>query len=152
QGLSMFDSRQQLVICNKQYAAMYGLSNDLLKAGTPVRAIFEARSALGNYPSSQDYIADRIKKVSSRNSFCTIDKLRDGRVISITHQPMDNGGWVAIHQDITTQERIEAELARMAHFDALTGLANRALFLEKVNEALVRMQRFGEHFAVLMMD
>ena len=62
------------------------------------------------------------------------------------------GGWVAIHQDITSQKRAEAELAHMARYDALTGLANRALFMEKANEALARMRAVGEGFSVLMLD
>ena len=152
QGLCMFDSRQQLVVCNKQYAAMYNFTTDQLKVGTPVRDILEAREAFVICPSSEEYIADRLHKVSSGNSFCTVDKLLDGRTICITHQGMENGGWVAIHQDITSQKRIEAELAHMARYDALTGLANRTLFLEKVNEALARMRRFGEQFSVLMID
>ena len=66
---------------------------------------------------------------------------------------MDNGGWVAVHQDITAQKRAEAELAHMARYDALTGLANRALFLEKVNErAHSHGRRHDEPFSVLMLD
>jgi diguanylate cyclase (GGDEF)-like protein len=44
------------------------------------------------------------------------------------------------------------QLAHMARHDALTGLANRTLFLEKVAEALARMRRQGDTFAVLMLD
>ena len=69
QGLCMFDGRQQLVVCNKQYAAMYNLTTDQLKAGTPLRVILEARVALGMCPSSVDYVAERIDKVSCGNSF-----------------------------------------------------------------------------------
>src|SRR5215212_9324798 len=151
QGLSMFDQHEQLVVCNKQYAAMYDLSPDQVKPGTPARAIIEARAARGIY-QSEGVITDRLGKLSSGNSFCTMDTLRDGRVVSIAHQRMDNGGWVAIHQDITAQKGIEAELAHMARYDALTGLANRTLFLERVNEALARVNQSGDCFAVLMID
>jgi diguanylate cyclase (GGDEF)-like protein len=44
------------------------------------------------------------------------------------------------------------QLAHMARHDALTGLANRTLFLEKADEALARMRRKGDTFAVLMLD
>ena len=44
------------------------------------------------------------------------------------------------------------ELAYMARCDALTGLANRTLFMEKANDALARMQRYGERFSILMLD
>jgi diguanylate cyclase (GGDEF)-like protein len=44
------------------------------------------------------------------------------------------------------------QLAHMARHDALTGLPNRTLFLEKAAEALARMRRNGDTFAVLMLD
>jgi diguanylate cyclase (GGDEF)-like protein len=56
---------------------------------------------------------------------------------------------VAIHQDITLQKRVEAELAHMARYDSLTGLANRAVFLDQINEAL---RHGGTRFSVLMLD
>ena len=108
--------------------------------------------AAGASPASRSYAIDRIKDMSVGHDYSIIDHLRDGRVIAINHQRMDNGGWVAVHQDITAQKRVEAELAHMARYDALTGLANRALFLEKVNEALARMTSHGQPFSVLMLD
>ena len=120
--------------------------------GTPARDILEARVASGASPASRSYAADRIKDMSVGKDYSIIDHLRDGRVIAINHQRMDNGGWVTVHQDITAQKRVEAELAHMARYDALTGLANRALFLEKVSEALARMESQGEPFSVLMLD
>jgi diguanylate cyclase (GGDEF)-like protein len=79
-------------------------------------------------------------------------ELRDGRTVAISLQAMDGGGWVSIHQDITAQKSIEAELERLARHDVLTGLAQRSLFTEKVGAALARMRRHGEAFSVLMLD
>lgn len=151
-GISMFDKQQRLVVVNKQYAAMYSLDPDLLKPGVPAREILEARVASGASPASRSYAEDRIKEMAVGKNYSVIDYLRDGRVIAINHQRMSNGGWVAVHQDITAQKRVEAELAHMARYDALTGLANRALFLEKVNDALARQANDGEPFSVLMLD
>jgi diguanylate cyclase (GGDEF)-like protein len=44
------------------------------------------------------------------------------------------------------------QLARMARYDVLTGLANRMLFMERVDEALARMRDHQEEFAVLLLD
>jgi diguanylate cyclase (GGDEF)-like protein/PAS domain S-box-containing protein len=54
--------------------------------------------------------------------------------------------------DVT--ERIESEqrIQHMAHHDALTGLANRVLFLKSVDEALARMKRHGDRFNILLLD
>src|SRR5262245_26336823 len=65
---------------------------------------------------------------------------------------MSDEGWVEIHQDITAQKRAEAELAHMARYDSLTGLANRALFTENASDAVVRMRERGEGFSVLLLD
>ena len=39
----------------------------------------------------------------------------------------------------------------MAHYDLLTGLANRALFLERTEEAGGRLRQHGEVFSVLLL-
>jgi diguanylate cyclase (GGDEF)-like protein/PAS domain S-box-containing protein len=54
--------------------------------------------------------------------------------------------------DVTERRRSEAQIYHMAHHDALTGLANRVLFLKSVDEALARMRRFGDHFNILVLD
>ena len=152
QGLSMFDSEQRLLICNKQYMEMYDLKPEMAKPGTLIRTLIEARTAAGKTSESERQITERIKHISEGQAFHAVNSLPDGRFISISTQRMNNGGWVAIHQDITAQKHAEAKLAHMARYDALTGLANRALFMEKATEAIARMRRLGDCFSVLMLD
>jgi diguanylate cyclase (GGDEF)-like protein len=153
QGLTMFDEQKRLIVCNKQYAEMYRLAPEQTRPGTQLQAILEARVASGTAPDGvPDYISSRLERASRPSSSLTINELRDGRTICVTHQTMNGRGWVAIHQDITLQKRIEADLARMARYDDLTGLANRALFMETANQALVRMREQGQGFSILMID
>jgi diguanylate cyclase (GGDEF)-like protein len=149
QGLAMFDSAQRLVVCNRRYTEMYDLAPEHTRPGTALRTILETRVARGCSPARADFIDGSLARVALNQSYTTVDELRDGRVLSISHQLMDNGGWVAIHQDITLQKRVEAELAHMARYDPLTGLANRAVFLDEINEAL---RHGGARFSVLMLD
>ena len=46
----------------------------------------------------------------------------------------------------------EARMAHMAHHDALTGLPNRALFHERLQQAIDRAERGGTLFALLYID
>jgi diguanylate cyclase (GGDEF)-like protein len=46
----------------------------------------------------------------------------------------------------------QAELAHRAHHDPLTGLANRALFGERLDEAVHRHREHGRQFALLVID
>jgi diguanylate cyclase (GGDEF)-like protein len=65
---------------------------------------------------------------------------------------MEYGGWLTTHADVTELQRIEAQLAYLAHHDSLTGLANRLAFHERMDEALQRLAREGEYFCILLVD
>lgn len=49
-------------------------------------------------------------------------------------------------------ERTQANLYRLAHYDALTGLPNRLLFLDRLNQAMVQAQRNERLVAVMLLD
>jgi diguanylate cyclase (GGDEF)-like protein/PAS domain S-box-containing protein len=60
---------------------------------------------------------------------------------------------VGTHADITARKEMEERLRHMALHDALTGLANRTLCLERIERALARSKRNEEsRFAVLFID
>jgi diguanylate cyclase (GGDEF)-like protein len=152
QGLCMFDAHHRLVTWNNRYAEMYGLGPEATRSGASYRDIVAARLASGNLPVGVESIVTSLQHDIALPDACTIEKLADGRIVSVNRRSMSDRGWVEIHQDITSQKRAEAELAHMARYDALTGLANRALFTEKANDALARMRDRGKGFSVLMLD
>jgi diguanylate cyclase (GGDEF)-like protein/PAS domain S-box-containing protein len=60
--------------------------------------------------------------------------------------------YVAVFSDITDRKRSEQELRYLADYDMLTGLSNRAHFIERLNYALGRSQGDGARIAVLFLD
>ncbi|MCR6661240.1 MAG: EAL domain-containing protein [Asticcacaulis sp.] len=54
--------------------------------------------------------------------------------------------------DLTEQKQAEARIAHLAHYDPLTGLANRALFTREMDAALSRVQRHDRKVALLCLD
>jgi diguanylate cyclase (GGDEF)-like protein len=61
-------------------------------------------------------------------------------------------GRVMSFRDVTDRKRLEDELAYRAFHDPLTGLANKALFQDRLDHALTRLERSGSHLAVLFID
>jgi diguanylate cyclase (GGDEF)-like protein/PAS domain S-box-containing protein len=78
---------------------------------------------------------------------------RDMEVVlrNLVHDPAV-GGVVVNHRDITARKALEAELMQRAFHDSLTGLANRALFSDRLAHALARSRRSPDRLAVLFVD
>ena len=110
QGLAMFDAEQRLIVCNKRYADMYGLTPEQVQRGTTVRQILEYRIASGLYHvrDTQGFVnswTNVFGEVSSR-----IQELTDGRIICVTRRSIANGGHLITHEDITEREKLRAQL------------------------------------------
>lgn len=54
--------------------------------------------------------------------------------------------------DITDRKQAEQQVYRLAHYDTLTGLANRTLLRDRLEQALTDAQRRGERIAVMFLD
>ncbi len=155
QGICMFDRDRRLVVWNDRYEELFRLPP--LKKGTHVEDILAeifARNLLKNSTNMQ--VHETVATVTSdfRTDIASsrLDEFADGRVILISRQPMKEGGWVSTYEDVTERKRAETEIAHMARHDALTGLANRAEFNVRLDEASKRMQRNGTPVTVLMLD
>jgi diguanylate cyclase (GGDEF)-like protein len=153
QGLAMFDAEHRLVMCNARYAQIYELAPEQVKPGTTLLQIIQTRirNGLTSEKTPEEIVDSMLRRRDdvTFEQFC--NHLSDGRCIAITVQPMVDGGTVTTHQDITEQRRSEAKIAHMALHDTLTGLPNRVLLNEHLEQALARVKR-GEIVATHIFD
>jgi diguanylate cyclase (GGDEF)-like protein len=152
-GLSLYDRHGRMVVCNQQFLDIYRLPPELGKAGTSFRRILEARVAGNTHTGDDgpDYITRRMGAVREQRPLGGIHRLNSGQVISMTHQPMADGGWVSTHRDVTELYNMQAELTHLAYHDPLTGLPNRTLFYQRIGRAFDSIGESGG-FAVLCLD
>ena len=61
-------------------------------------------------------------------------------------------GIVLNARDVTERKLFEAEIQRLAYFDALTGLANRRLLRDRARQAISMAKRHGNAMALLYLD
>jgi len=152
-GLSMFDGDQRLVVCNARYGEMYGLPSDLTRRGTTLRAILQARLTTGSCPHDPEhFVEERLEEIAKLKPYYVVNEVRDGRILALSHQPMQDGGWVSVHQDITAQKQAETQIAYLARHDVLTNLSNRAVLRERMEEGLARLRRGGKPLTLFILD
>ena len=153
QGLVLFDAAERLVVCNDLYIEMYGLSREIVKPGCSFLEILRCRAEVGDFlhREPEEYRADQRAAMALGKVTTLILEGAEGREVLVTTSPMDDGGWVATHEDITERRRIEAKIAYMAQHDALTDLPNRLQLYEHLRQMLARPKR-GEHVAVFCLD
>jgi diguanylate cyclase (GGDEF)-like protein len=151
-GLIMFDAFERLVVCNDRYLKMYGLSRTVVKPGCTLSKLLQHRAETGQLFRDPDQVRNEIRAVVNIGKpINSILEAADGRVISVTTEPMAKGGWVTTHEDITERREAQARISHMALHDALTNLPNRLFFREQMEIWLAQLER-GQKFAVLCFD
>ena len=150
-GVCMFEADRRLILCNAGYAELYALPPELTVAGTRLQDILDYRAAHGSAPmdmTTYSYLLNEDPVSGARTGRVP---LQDGRTVRITHNPMNGGRYVAIHEDITEAVRAEQQIRYLGSHDGLTGLPNRTLLLDRIGEALARARR-GEMFCLHYLD
>jgi diguanylate cyclase (GGDEF)-like protein/PAS domain S-box-containing protein len=149
--MSTIDGR--LVSANQAMLEMFGLRREELDSFRMGELFFEA--------AERERFRDEIGRAGYVRDYELRLRRKDGEpvhaLVSATLRRGPEGrvdGFQGIIHDITERKRVEDQLAYGALHDSLTGLPNRALFVDRLSQALERVRRGGgEHpFAVLFLD
>jgi diguanylate cyclase (GGDEF)-like protein/PAS domain S-box-containing protein len=113
------------------------------------------------HPDSQEFVLERSRTSLEREEGASLGRETlvrlDGELIQIesTMMPITFEGRPAIQavlRDVTERRRAEAALAHQAMHDALTGLPNRVLLLDRLQQAIAAARRDGTSLSLLLMD
>ncbi|NVO16563.1 MAG: EAL domain-containing protein [Rhodoplanes sp.] len=153
-GLCMFDRRGRLAVSNRRMCELYGLPPGTFRPGMSVRDMLQESVAAGNHPGrSLDemtvFFEQRLAGGMPSNSKM---ELAGGRTILLSQWPITDGGSVVLFEDVTERERAEARAQWLATHDELTGLPNRTLFSQTLEETIAAAQTSHQRFAVMFLD
>jgi diguanylate cyclase (GGDEF)-like protein len=144
-GLSMFDPQDRLIVCNPTFPRLYNLPVSEIRPGTHFRQIIELGKLAGNHPgrSVEEVFETRREQILARKAVSTVHHLHGNRIVAVSHVPMEDGGWLATHEDITERCENDARLAYLAGHDPLTELPNRLTFRDALVRSLQSLETGG---------
>lgn len=140
-GMFMFGltppRRGRITRCNRAMAELLGRSaSDLLGSDVADLGDPQKRSGTGRLRPLAELQEGRLRETE------TAFTRSDGAVVwgalsaSIVAPPGLDPYGICLVEDVTARRRVEAELQYLASHDPLTGLANRVLFTERVEQAV----------------
>lgn len=150
-GLCLYSPDGTLQVVNNNFRRIYSFEKSLVHPGLSYVQILKWMEQ--QYET--EVVEAETKLViegsqSPKDVSCSII-LKDKRVVSVIIKQLPNGGWIETHEDISERRRAEGKIAFLASHDVLTGLANRAMFTERVSYAVSGLGR-GVGFALLLLD
>jgi len=110
QGLCMFDAAERLIVCNTQYYEMYELMPEDVKPGSTLSDVLARRVARGTFSRDpQQYRKEFLASVAQGRTITHEVKSKNGRILLVTNHPMQGGGWIGTHEDITERRTVELQ-------------------------------------------
>jgi diguanylate cyclase (GGDEF)-like protein/PAS domain S-box-containing protein len=154
-AILIVDAKGQIIKFNKNFIALWDVPRALVLAGAdqPVLAVVSSR-----IKDEQEFLA-RVRYLYDHPEVQSHEEveLKDGRIIdrhsgSLYDEQRKYLGRVWFFRDITEKKRAAERIATLARSDMLTGLANRAAFLDRLKLECARANRGATQFALHYID
>lgn len=155
QGIALYDRKLNLVLHNDKYLSLYDVPPESSLVGTNKLDMLVMRADRGIYSEAQfrHYLGHLHAMLTRRDPMRTICELTNGRVIEVNAAPMEDGGWLCTHHDITAQHKLQKTIEHVACTDELTGLYNRRVMEKTCQDAFARCEPgCGTSLALLDLD
>ena len=139
---------------NRAYCQMLGYQEDELlrldvRAITHTDDIYEGMSRVPRLVSGELSISYLEKRYLRKDGTLLWGSLTSSLVRDDNGSPLY---LIAQVQDITERKELERQITHQAFHDALTGLPNRVLMRDRIEQALASARRYGQQAAVLFLD
>ncbi|BFM15826.1 hypothetical protein R50073_20090 [Maricurvus nonylphenolicus] len=153
EAIVISDAQTNILKVNKAFSRITGYSSgeaigartNLLQSGHHNQEFYQGMwSQLKQQGRWQGEIWNRKKNGQTYPQWQTITAVKNetGRV---TH-------YIACFQDISERKRAEEEIRQLAYYDELTGLPNRRMFYQRLQQAVSASQRNDNHGALIFID
>ena len=154
-AILIVDANDHIISFNRHFCELWNIPPELLRARNDKPILNTVAARMKN---EKEFVA-RVRYLYDHPELHSHEELEttDGRIIERHSGPLYDKqqtylGRVWFFRDITEKRRAAEKIAALARTDTLTGLANRAAFLDRLNLEFARARRGGNDFAVLYLD
>lgn len=142
-----------IVYLNPPGAALLGLDDPSDAIGLPARELWRSCVPEFDEPAIDAALADGLLSRPMPVLLCRPDGgVLDVELSVAALESAEGHAVQCVVRDVTERVRAQRTIERMAFYDTLTNLPNRALFNDRLTAALARARRRGELVAVVFVD
>lgn len=135
QGLCLFDADGQVRLLNQRFFAMFAAAGGRDLVGMPIAALWALAFAEPDAGEGAGAALLAGHEAGLARGEAVVVPTLDGRAIAVVRRGVPGGAFVVTFEDVTRQREAELEIIRLAHHDALTGLANRTMLWRRLRES-----------------
>lgn len=141
-GLAMISSNGVVTLVNQRVHTLFHLGEDELKIGMTLGSYIAAIGRRAGWDKERvDRVLDNHHTWMRSSTTTRLEhQFDDGTILAIACQPVARGGAILTYEDVTEARNGQKTIAHMAFHDALTGLKNRRMFAQSMDELLARGQ------------
>jgi diguanylate cyclase (GGDEF)-like protein/PAS domain S-box-containing protein len=154
-AILIVDANNRIIKYNRNMMTLWNIPHELMLAGDDTRAL----ATVANRIKHKDDFLARVRYLYDHPEIQSHEELEltDGRVVDRHSGALYDSqqiylGRIWFFRDITNKKRAEERIATLARTDSLTGIANRAVFLDRLNLEFARARRGGAEFALHYID
>ncbi|MGV3576084.1 MAG: bifunctional diguanylate cyclase/phosphodiesterase [Devosia sp.] len=156
QGLALFSAEGRVMLHNERLLELLALPADATLEGLTLEDICGA--AMSGVEIEAAERGGIVKGLAEQHRILAgqggqaVHSFDGERFLRVQHNPIGDGRWVTLMEDISDSKRSEAAIAHLAKHDTLTGLPNRARFEEVFERALDDAAAKGTQIGVVAID
>lgn len=154
-GFILLDRHFCVVNWNRRFVELHPWLGPMMKVGVHFDLLVRETA---NYVLTNASPAER--DAWTQNRIRMLREIHDARQVTsptgakleITERPTPDGGTVIVYQDVTRLHQAMADVEKLAFYDPLTGLPNRRLLNDRLQQGILSSLRTGRHGALLFLD
>lgn len=153
QGIAMINTEGVVEFYNQHILDLLDLPRELLDRRPTLAEVIRYQWAHNEFEGVSEALGADLAADAEAPSLRNYERTRpNGRILEVRSLPVGGAGMLRTYTDVTERRLHEQRIEHLASHDSLTGLLNRAKFIDCLASEVALARRTSSVFAVLYLD